>query len=165
MPFFKTIPPDQVRHYCENQSLDNLRKLNHRYGKFFEKIGDIEDRNNQKITQILVQISQIQEQIKENNQRVNDAEQSRRNILENLPEDPAERYLALQQVNYHIVDLSGSLEHEMTQLDIERTRLNSHNAWIRSEIRACIQELKILNAVIEEKEFADKLTLEQMFSK
>ncbi|EHL32218.1 hypothetical protein LDG_5590 [Legionella drancourtii LLAP12] len=49
MPFFNMRTPDEIRIYCQNQSLSELYALKRRYGNFFEEIGGKETLNKQEI--------------------------------------------------------------------------------------------------------------------
>lgn len=49
---------------------------------------------------------------------------------------------------------------ELITLEKQRNELEQRNAWIRSEISSCVQELRIVNAVIEQKELAVRLSVQ-----
>ncbi|KTD07583.1 hypothetical protein [Legionella jamestowniensis] len=147
MPFFSMQTPEQIRNYCQKQSFDELRNLNHRYGAFFEKVAEQEDLNNEKINLINRNIHDLQKQIADKKEQ---AEQHRKHVLDSLPGNAAERYLALQTLTYHSSDTS-ILEQEITELTQQKIKHEEDNAWIKFELHACAQELKIINAVIKEK--------------
>ncbi|ASQ44743.1 hypothetical protein clem_00885 [Legionella clemsonensis] len=151
MPFFSMQTPEQIKNYCHTQSFEELRELNHRYGPFLEKISAQEDLNKQEIAIIHQQIEALQKQIESEKEQ---EDQRRKNIRNNLPGNSAERYLALQTLAYPTL-CTSSLEQKVEALRQQEIKLQNHNAWIRSEIRGCTQELKIINAVMREKERAE----------
>ncbi|KTD25416.1 Uncharacterised protein [Legionella lansingensis] len=152
MPFFPMQSSDQIKDYCQRQSLEELKKLNQQYGVFFEQVGSQQDDNNKNIDTINNKINCIKKRIEENRQEVRLAEERRKNILENLPGNHAERYLALQATIYF--PNAEDISEELKTLEKQKNELEQRNAWIKFEIHSCVQELKIVNAVIKEKEFA-----------
>lgn len=154
MPFFNMRTPDEIRIYCQNQSLSELYALKRRYGNFFEEIGGKETLNKQEIIALEKKINEIKVKIEEEANEIEQTERYRQHILDNLPGNSAERHLVLQSLNYSIIDNRLSLENELNQLTTQKNKLDLDNAWICTEMRACSKELKIINEVIEGKELS-----------
>lgn len=160
MPFFKRKSSQQIKSYCEGIQLAELYLLNQRYGALFHKLDGEETQNKKKIEALKKQINEINVQIDKQAQAINEYERYRQNVLDNLPGNAAERYLVLQSVSYPVTDNRDSFEVELNQLNTRKDKLVLRNAWIGTEKRACLQELKIINKVIEEKELDAQSRLE-----
>lgn len=59
MPFFNMQNPKQIEDYCQHQSLSELKKLNHQYGELFERLGNQEDENVDKLRAISDRVNTI----------------------------------------------------------------------------------------------------------
>jgi hypothetical protein len=153
MPFFRFLDRPQIKKSCQESSLETLKNLNHRYGDAIENITKNEIKNEKKIAYINQQITRISLKIEENNFYRQQALEYRQNILDNLPRDPAERYLA-QQEALNIYDNGPSLQEQMRALEKEKENLTQSQSRLAAELHDCVLELRIVNAVIKEKEFA-----------
>ncbi|MGQ3890192.1 hypothetical protein ACQUW5_14335 [Legionella sp. CNM-1927-20] len=151
MPFFRYLNSQQLRNLCQGKSLEYLKELNHRYGDNFEKINESNAKIDNEINSINQQINTILLKIEENKCLRQQADECRRNVLDNLPENPAERHLALQGISYFYDD-EPSLKEELRKLEKQREDFNEAKDRLGHELHLCLQELKIVNAVIEEKE-------------
>ncbi|KTC81609.1 hypothetical protein [Legionella brunensis] len=162
MPFFNMQNPKQIEDYCQHQSLSELKKLNHQYGELFERLGNQEDENVDKLRAISDRVNTIKKEIEINNRQILSEAEYRQSIFENLPGNSAERYLILQAMCLHVSnDANEDLaKKELITLEKQRNELEQRNAWIRSEISSCVQELRIVNAVIEQKELAVRLSVQ-----
>ncbi|WP_131782449.1 hypothetical protein [Legionella gresilensis] len=149
---FRYLNPEQLRNLCQKKSLQELKDLNHRYGDFFEVIGSQKNEVYNQITSIDQKITTIQLQIKEDKAYQEQARRYRQNVLDNLPGNPAERLLAQQGVAYVFDYTQLSLQEKLRKLERQKADLTQSLNRLTVEFRAYIQELKIVNAVIEEKE-------------
>ncbi|WED42018.1 hypothetical protein [Legionella cardiaca] len=153
MPFFPMRTPEEIKRYCKDQPLEELIKLNHRYGNFFERISEQEDKNNEAIDTIKLKIDILRKELEKKEQEGQSAESNHRKQFEGLPGNGAERYLALSALrNSSIQDNDCSvLEKPLKELIDEKKKLEEYNGWIKYEMHSCAQELKIINKVIENK--------------
>lgn len=165
MPFFTHCNAQQIQTYCRSQPLGELHRLNHRFGAFFSNCSTTEDTNNRRIQQIEARTQTLKIMIEENKEAIRLAEERRQHTLSTLPGNGAERHLMLNTlIGYGVEDKSPHYESEIKRLDVEKELCQRGNAWIKYEIAACIKELKILNAVIKEKELDEQLQANTVYT-
>ncbi|WP_419419238.1 hypothetical protein ACNVED_11935 [Legionella sp. D16C41] len=150
MPFFPYQNADQFRQHCRRQTLTDLTELNHQYGERFEKISDRQleiqqhfDSINQEIILLEGKIKDAQLESKRNNEY-------RQSVLENLPHNGAERHLIMQSI-LPIYDSTSILAAEIAKLNKLKENLNQSLISLNAEVGRNVRELKIINAVIDEK--------------
>lgn len=151
MPFFRNVSPEQIQKYCENETYDSLRNLNHRYGAFFERLNALEEQNNAAIDRIDIRIAALRIEIAKNAEEMARYEETRESVLSSLPDNQVERYLVLQTLNHSPFNRSPELNKQISDLEKEKRELNGKNAWGRQELHLCVQELRIVNSVLEQK--------------
>ncbi|STX29708.1 Uncharacterised protein [Legionella beliardensis] len=151
MPFFPGWTHAQIRDFCQSKSFEYLKNLNKKFGNLFEQMDDILTKNNNEIEQITQQITNLREQIKENDLALAQAEDNRNNVLSNAPGNGPERYLALQAVSYVPEDKTIDYKKDIEKLEKEKRSLIASNGLIQGEIRDNIGKLRIVNAVMEAK--------------
>jgi hypothetical protein len=149
MPFFKRNNPQEIKSYCQENQLEDLRLLNRQYGNFFTRIAEEELLNKEKITLLNQHINEIQMQIDAQTKHI----EYRQQALDNLSRDVAE---AVCSVNSTSSDNRPFLENQLAELCRQKSALELRNNWISSERHECMQELEIIKVVIEEKKQAAK---------
>ncbi|STX52437.1 Uncharacterised protein [Legionella busanensis] len=151
MPF-SYLSTQQFKKLCQQKSLVELKNLNHRYGDLFEKIGQNETNIYNQITSIDDEITTIQLKIDEANVFQEQARAYRQNILDNLPSGRTEKRSVLQIVTYEFDYTQLAMQEKLHKLKYQKSTLTQRLNRLSAEFRTCVQELRIVNAVIEEKE-------------
>ncbi|VEG92062.1 hypothetical protein [Legionella spiritensis] len=153
MRFFQNKSLEQIRDYCQGQSLESLQKLKEQYGDSIEKNSVQLDENEHLINELNVRISALSLNEDEDRER---KERERQNNLDNLPSDPTERYLMMQTLNFDAHYGFISIDSEKNELERQRQEILKNCRSIQQEIHSCVQELRIVLSVFAEKSKAEK---------
>ncbi|WP_131783746.1 hypothetical protein [Legionella gresilensis] len=151
MPLFRFHTSKELKNLFQEKSLKELKELNQHYDKLFENFGKRETSIYNQINAINQAIIAKQLEIAEHEDVEHQAQTYRQNVLDNLPADPAKRYLILKGIAYGH-DKGPELREELKSLEQSKVNLTGRQNMLGAEFQACIKEFKIINAVINEKE-------------